>query len=161
MIGIEARPPWREATNNADSVRQWLRTCPALDESAWFGADFLKDEPELFALYSTPSPVNARENILGDVEPLPIQRQDFVLACRAPYGQAAQQNMDNLRRFQDIAAWIWAQNAAKRFPDWDGGRITSIAPTVTPEIVEPGSATARYQIRIRVTYHIGDDGLQE
>ena len=143
-----------DATNNLGSVRAWLRTCPEFARNAYFGADFLKDDPELFALYSVPSTLRLRENICGDVVPQPVQIQNFVLAYRAPYGAPVQQNLDNLQFFQDVAAWVWAQNRARNFPDWDGGVITSIVPTVTPVIMEVGTATARYQIQIRVTYHI-------
>lgn len=95
-----------------------------------------------------------RENILGDMELDPVQAQNFIFAYRAPFGSAVQQNLDNLQLFQQVSAWIWAQNAAHNFPTWEGGEITSIVPTITPVIMEAGTDTARYQIQIRVTYHI-------
>lgn len=141
-------------TNNLGSVRQWLRTCPAFSSNDYFGADFLRDDPQISALYSVPSSMRLRENILGDMELDPVQTQNFIIAYRAPFGSAVQQNLDNLQLFQQVSAWIWAQNAAHNFPTWEGGEITSIVPTITPVIMEAGTDTARYQIQIRVTYHI-------
>lgn len=141
-------------TNNLGSVRAWLRACPAFAQDAYFGADFLKDAPELFALVSVPSTLAIRENVLGDTELEPRQVQNFILAYRAPYGAPVQQNLDNLQLFQQVAAWIWQQNAAHSFPAWDGGAITAIVPTITPVIMEAGVATARYHMQIRVNYYI-------
>ena len=143
-----------DPTNNLGSVRAWLRTCPVFVSTAYFGADFLKDDPNQFALYSVPSTLATRENILGDIKLRPVQAQNFVIAYRAPYGSQVVQNLDNVLFFQKVEAWIWAQNAAHNFPTWDGGEVESIVPTITPTIMEAGTATARYQIQIKVTYHI-------
>lgn len=143
-----------EAINNLGSVRAWLRTCTAFKSTAFFGADFLKDDPEHFALYSVPSALATRENILGDMKLRPVQTQNFIVAYRAPYGAQVVQNLDNVLFFQTIAAWIWKQNETHNFPAWEGGDITSIVPTITPTVMEVGTATARYQIQIKVTYHI-------
>lgn len=145
-----------DITNNLGSVREWLRTCPAFAQNAYFGADFLKDDPDLFALYSVPSTLAVRENILGDTEMLPRQVQNFILAYRAPYGETVQQNLDNLQFFQTVSAWIWEQNAAHNFPEWDGGEIASIVPTITPVVMQAGTATARYHMQIRVSYYISE-----
>lgn len=143
-----------EPTNNLGSVRAWLRTCSEFASTAYFGADFLKDDPEHFALYSVPSALSTRENILGNTKLRPVQTQNFIIAYRAPYGAQVVQNLDNVLFFQNVAAWIWNQNATHNFPEWEGGEITSIIPTITPTIMEAGTATARYQIQIKVTYHI-------
>lgn len=141
-------------TNNLGSVRDWLRACPTFKSKTYFGADFLKDDPEIYALYSVPTPLALHENILGQTKLKARQVQNFVIALRADYGAPVAQNLLNLQFFQDVSAWIWAQNAAQNFPAWDGGEIASIVPTITPVIMETGAATARYQIQIRVTYDI-------
>ena len=140
--------------NNLGSVRAWLRTCPSVARSVPFGADYLADDPNKYALVSTPSTRHVKENILGEMELLPVQAQNFVFAYRAPYGAAVAQNLDNLAFFQDVEKWIWAQNASGNLPGWEGGTIKSIAPTISPVVMEAGTATARYQIQIRVTYQV-------
>lgn len=146
--------PVPEPVNNLGSVRAWLRTCPSVARNVPFGADYLADDPNKYALVSTPSQRRVRENILGEVELLPVQVQNFVFAYRAPYGAAVAQNLDNLAFFQAVEAWIWEQNAEHNMPDWEGGTIESIVPTLSPTIMEYGTATARYQIQIRVTYQV-------
>ena len=146
--------PVPEPVNNLGSVRAWLRTCPSVARNVPFGADYLADDPNKYALVSTPSTRRVRENILGEVELLPVQVQNFVFAYRAPYGAAVAQNLDNLAFFQAVEAWIWEQNAEHNMPEWEGGTIESIVPTLSPTIMEYGTATARYQIQIRVTYQV-------
>ena len=51
-----------------------------------------------------------------------------------------------------VADWIAAQNAAGAFPEWEGGSVTGVTPTLTGAPVACGAGAARYQIQIRVTY---------
>lgn len=145
-----------EPVNNLGSVRAWLRTCPSIARNVPFGADYLADDPNKFALVSIPSQRRIRENILGEVELMPVQIQNFVFAYRAPYGAAVAQNLDNLAFFQAVEKWIWEQNDAQNLPEWEGGTVKHIVPTISPVIMEYGTATARYQIQIRVTYQVND-----
>lgn len=145
-----------ESVNNLGSVRAWLRTCPSVVRTVPFGADYLADDPNKYALVSAPTTRRVKENILGEVELLPVQIQNFVFAYRAPYGAAVAQNLDNLAFFQSVEKWIWEQNDAQNLPEWDGGTVKYIVPTLSPTIMEYGTDTARYQIQIRVTYQIAD-----
>ena len=138
--------------NNLGSVRAWLRTCPSIIRTVPFGADYLADDPNKYALVSVPSTRNTRENILGEIVLLPVQTQNFVLAYRAPYGDEVEQNLSNLAFFQSVEKWIMEQSAAGNLPEWDGGVIKYITPTISPVVMEVGASTARYQIQIAVTY---------
>ena len=141
--------------NNAGAMRAWLRACPALTRDRAFGADYLA-EGESYSLDTIPSAIRYRENILGETAPLERQEQVFVLASREPYGPDHTQNLDNLGVFQDVAAWIVAQNAARRFPEWAGGEVVAVVPTVSAAPVSRGSAFARYEMEITVTYRVGN-----
>lgn len=138
--------------NNADSVRQWLRDCPAVNRQKRFGVDYLSENATEYSLVSVPSVLKTRENILGEEVPLDEQNQSFVFAAKLPYGQDIAKNAANLEFYQDVCAWIWEQNVAKNFPAWDGGRVRAIVPTLTPDIARATSTAAEYRVQIKVTY---------
>ena len=140
-------------TNNVRSMRAWLRQCTALESTRAFGADYLADE-ESYSLDVTPTAQRYRENILGEMVLRETQEQNFVFASRDPYGADLQQNLDNLGVMQQVSAWIIDQNNARNFPDWEGGEVTAIVPTLSAFPITLGSAYARYQIQIKVTYRV-------
>lgn len=140
--------------NNTEKLRAWLRACPSIASNKYFGADYIGESATEFAVISTPSGLRYRENILGDRVLLTTQWQNFIFAARLPYGSDVQQDLDNLKLFQDVAAWIQSQNVAGTFPEWDGGVVTAIEVTSTASPVMVGPNAARYQIQIRVTYKI-------
>lgn len=139
--------------NNAASVRTWLRQCSAIERARVFGADYL-GEAESYSLDVVPTALKYRENILGDNELVQTQEQNFVFASRELYGDQFQQNLSNLAFFQAVSAWIIEQNNARNFPDWEGGAVKSIVPTLSAYPISMGSAFARYQIQIKVTYRV-------
>lgn len=141
-------------TNNLGSIRAWLRTCPSVAASAPFGADFLGDDPDKFALCSIPTGIRTRENILGQTVKLPLQEQNFAIDYRAAYGEEYEDNLDTLALLQQIHDWIMVQNNAQNFPAWHGGKIKSITPTMTPALMDFRSASARYRVQIKVIYTI-------
>ena len=143
-------------TNNAGALRAWLRQCPTVERKRLFGADYLADN-ESYSLDATPTALKYRENILGDMVMRETQEQNFVFASRDPYGAEFQQNLDNLGVMQDVSAWIIEQNNARNFPTWDGGEVTAIVPTLTAYPISMGSAFARYQMQIKVTYRVTTD----
>lgn len=140
-------------TNNAGAVRTWLRTCPTVERARVFGADYLGDE-ESYSLDVTPTALRYRENILGEMVLRETQEQNFVFASREPYGDQFQQNLENLAFFQEVSAWIIEQNNARNFPAWEGGEVVAIVPTLSAYPIAMGSAYARYQIQIKVTYRV-------
>ena len=140
--------------NNTERFRAWLRTCPAIAQSQYFGADYIGETATEYAVMSTPSGLRYRENILGTRFLLTTQEQNFVFAAKVPYGSDVHQNLENLGFFQDVAAWIAAQNAAGNFPEWEGGTVTAIECTNTGAPIQTGPDAARYQFQIRVTYKI-------
>ena len=82
------------------------------------------------------------------------QEQNYVFASRDPYGAEFEQNLENLGVMQVVSAWIIDQNNIRNFPDWEGGEVVAIVPTLNAYPISMGSAFARYQIQIRVTYRV-------
>ncbi len=142
------------ASNNTAYLRAWIRACPAISKAKYFGADYIGENATEYAIMSVPSSLRYRENILGDRLLLSSQTQNFVFAAKIPYGSDVQQNLSNLSFLQEVSNWIYEQNAAGNFPDWDGGTITAIECSNTGSPVQTGPAAARYQFQIRVTYKI-------
>lgn len=142
-----------EPINNTASMRNWLRNCPEIAGERGFGADYLADEAS-YSLDVTPTALRYRENILGDMVLRETQEQNYVFASRDPYGADVQQNLENLAFFQAVAKWIIEQTNARNFPDWEGGEVVAIVPTLSAYPIAMGSAFARYQIQIKVTYRV-------
>ena len=140
-------------TNNTESVRTWLRRCPAIERTRAFGVDYLAENGS-YSLDAVPTALRYRENILGEMVLRDRQEQNFVFSSRDPYGDELRQNLDNLGVMQDVAAWIIDRNNARDFPAWEGGEVTAIVPTLSGYPIAMGSAYARYQIQIKVTYRV-------
>ena len=140
--------------NNTNSLRTWLRTCPAIAKGKYFGADYIGEKATEYAVFSVPSTRRYRENILGQRKLLPRQEQNFIFAAKVPYGADVPQNLNNLAFFQEVSDWISQMNAAQDFPEWADGQITAIEASNTGAPVQTGSDAARYQFQIKVTYKI-------
>ena len=140
--------------NNTDRFRTWLRSCPTIASSKYFGADYIGEKSTEYSIFSVPSTLKYRENILGKKVLREKQEQDFIFVARVPYGRDVKQNLDNLAFFQDVAAWIQEQNKIENFPEWDGGIVSGIEVSNTGAPIMTDSAAARYQITIKVTYKI-------
>ena len=138
--------------NNTESLRQWFRTCPVIQNSKRFHIDYLAEDPTEYAIIASPSSLSYHENIIGEEVPDDIQFQNFIFASKESYGPDIQQNLANLGFYQDICDWILEQNAEKNFPEWQGGKIKSIVPTLTVYTTQVETSAAKYQIQIRITY---------
>ena len=42
----------------------------------------------------------------------------------------------------------------RNFPEWEGGTVVAVVPTLSGYPISLGSAFARYQIQIKVTYRV-------
>ena len=144
-----------DTINNAGAVRTWLRRCPSIERARAFGVDYLAENGS-YSLDATPTALKYREHIPGELALRDTQEQNFVFASREPYGDAFQQNLDNLGVMQDVAAWIIDRNNACDFPDWDGGDVVGIVPTISGYPIAMGPAFARYQIQLKITYRVSD-----
>ena len=138
--------------DNAGALRAWLRGCPAIDPARPFGVDHLTPGAGGYALCAAAGELKMRENILGRVEPLSKQTQDYLFAVRGDNGADAAGGLESLALLQAVAAWIRAQNAAGNLPARGDGRVTAALPVAYGAAVDFGADTARYQMRIRVFY---------
>ncbi len=141
-----------QGLNNAEQLRDWFRSCPALAEGNRFRVDYLAENPTEYAIYAVPSQLRYRENVLGEEIPLPVQTINYIFASKESYGADVEQNLANLGFYDEVVAWVLDQNAQRNFPAINEGRIKSIVPTLTAYPVQVGSDSAKYQIQLRITY---------
>ena len=138
--------------NNAEALRNWFRECPAILKGNRFRVDYVAENPTENAIFAVPSALKYHSNILGEEIPDDIQTQNFIFASKEGYGGDIQQNLANLEFYQDVANWILEQNTERNFPEWDGGIVKSIIPTLTAYPAQVGSNAAKYQIQLKITY---------
>ena len=102
--------------NNTEQLRKWFRKCPVLQPENRFRVNYLDDEATEYAIYSTPSTILYRENVLGEEVPRDIQTLNFIFASKEAYGADVEQNLESLGFYQAVTDWILERNAARDFP---------------------------------------------
>lgn len=137
---------------NIEKIREWFITCPLIKADKFVRVDYLPEKPTEYAVYSVPSPINYRKNVLGEEIPTDMQTVNYIFASKESYGADVSQNLTNLGFYQAVVEWITEQNAARNFPQIVEGDIKSIVPTLTAYPVEVGSNEAKYQIQLKITY---------
>lgn len=141
------------AIKNAAAVRDWMRLgCPVLRPNARFSVDYMSEKAGEYSVQIIPALLRSRENILGETVPLDEQEQSFYFAARMSFTQDIRTQIENHAFFQQVIDWILSQNAAQDFPEWSGGVIKSIMPTLTEDISRVSGDTAEYRIQIKIVY---------
>lgn len=138
--------------SNIESVREWLRTCDKLSTSKFMRVDYIDDDPNCYAVYSSPSALKYGVDILGNSYLEDVQQAIYYFAINCPYGKDISQNMANIAELESVIEWINAQNIARNFPTLKEGKVISILPTLSPVPMPKSVETAVYQITISMTY---------
>lgn len=135
-----------------DALRDWFRSCPAVQKGNRFGVDHLSADPTEYAIYMSPSPLNSYVDITGEVQIRPIQTVNFIFASREAHTSDVLQALANHGFYDAVIEWIIAQNKAKAFPEISVGKVQSIMPSLTQYLYEAGTNSGRYQISCKLTY---------
>lgn len=138
--------------NTTENVRLWLRSCPSVSNVDRFNVDFMGENPVEYSLYSSPSTITYKTDILGRNYPDPIQSLNYIFQAVFHYSNDIKQNLENLNFFSDVLAWLYQQNAAKNFPQIREGNVISITPTLSPYVYDADADSGRYQIQIKISY---------
>lgn len=138
--------------NTTESLRDWLRGCPAFDKGSRFRVDYLGENPTEYAIFVSPSPLVSKSDILGNVCYADKQVLNFIIASREAYGADILQNLENLGFFDAIRDWIYEQNKTKSLPAIREGAVLSIMPTLTQYLFQAGTDAGRYQIQCKLEY---------
>ena len=138
--------------NTAENLRLWLRTCPAVSNLDRFGVDFMGQDFTEYAIYSNPSPIKTKTDIMGNVYLEAVQELNYLFVSAFPLSLDTLQNLNNLGFFDQMIAWLLHQNVLKNYPEIAEGRVLSILPTLTPYVMDAGGKTGRYQIQFKIRY---------
>ena len=138
--------------SNIESVRAWLRKCPVLDKSNAFRIDYIGDDPTCYAIFSAPSALAFKRNILGDARLSQIQTANFYFGVSCAFGADVATNAQNISELESMIEWINVQNITKIFPAIDEGVVLAIMPTLTPYPMNISRDAAQYRVSIQMTY---------
>lgn len=139
-------------TNNVENLREWFRTCPAIQNGKYFGVNYLAEKPVQYSIFNLPSTISYHENILGEVVPDDIQEEEYVFASQESYGSDVSENLDTLGFYQEVIAWIQQQTQLQNFPEWEYGIVISIIPDLSVYVADASASEAKYQIQIKIKY---------
>ena len=142
----------RQESNDLKNLRLWLRECPFLPKKNPLRVDFIGDEEEEYSIQQSPSAIQYRENVLGEMVPLERQNLNFSLRFRLPFGQDVNQNIANSGFCQAVCAWIQEKNVKREFPKISEGLVIGLVPSLSPYVAEAGPDSAIYQIQMQITY---------
>lgn len=131
-----------------ECVRDWLKEYTGL--SGRLDVDFLPEDADTYSIDTIPS----EEVIKRYKDGGSVRQFLFAVSSRRFYDQNIAQNIDNLKFFEDLGAWVEARAKARKLPVMDGGRTAQkiiVTSTAYPFIVtEDGKA--RYQMQMRLEY---------
>ena len=131
-----------------ECVRDWLKEYSGL--SGRLDVDFLGEDADTYSVDTIPSEEVIKRYKDGGC----VKQFQFAVSSRRFYDQNIAQNIDNLKFFEDLGAWVEERAKARQLPMMDSGRTAQkivVTSTAYPFIVtEDGKA--RYQMQMRLEY---------
>ena len=135
-----------------EAIRDWFRQCPAIQKGRRFGIDNLASDPTEYAIYMSPSGLDMRVDVTGEMFVKSVQEQTFIFASREKHPRDVLQAMANHGFYEEVISWMIKQNKAKNFPAIENGTVISIVPVLTQYLFEAGANSGRYQISCKMKY---------
>lgn len=134
-----------------ESIRDYLLTCPYLEELANVNVDFLPADPTTYSIEQTPTEPIIKKYLDGTTD----RQFTFVFACRMFYSDERMNNITNSGFFEKFQNWLYDNSENDILPILDKGmraeRIEAISSGYLFDI--SGDLTnARYQIQCRLLY---------
>lgn len=130
-----------------ECVRDWLKEYSGL--SGRLDVDFLGEDADTYSIDTIPS-----EEIIKRYKCGCVKQFQFAISSRRFYDQNIAQNIDNLKFFEDLGAWVEERAKARQLPVMDSGRTAQkivVTSTAYPFIVSE-DGKARYQMQMRLEY---------
>ena len=132
-----------------EEIRNWLRTCPLIDQSDRFNVNYLSQEPLAFSVEETPSNAIARRYMDGST----LRAKTWVLAAVQDYSPDVLAQVGNSGFWEQFSAWVEQQGRARNFPAMPKGcKARKIEVTTTHYLYRANTNTARYQVQMQLTY---------
>lgn len=129
-----------------DKVREYIATCPYLDEYAELNVEYLLDKVNTYSVNE-----NAGYNPIINKFLKGSERQlMFTFDSKLRWNEDIQNNIDNSRFFEDFRSWLETNNKNKIFPDIDG--IYKIEALTNGYIFATNANEAIYRIQCKAEY---------
>lgn len=134
-----------------ESIRDFIATCPSIDELdtmfSQVNVDKLESEPS-YSIESIPSDPIVKRCINGDS----IRRVTFYLCSRNIYG--AEENLDTSQFYENFADWLEVCTRTKQLPVLSEGQtVRSIKANTHGYINDTEATYAQYQIQCELQYY--------
>ena len=133
-----------------DSLRDYIATCPYLDEFTAVNVNYLVDKVTAYSVNENASydPVIDRD-ILGNE----FCQFQFTFDAKFNWNDEIQNNVDNSKFFEDFSNWLKQNDKNKIFPTIEGNiTITSIGANSNGYIFDTNSNQAIYRISCVMNY---------
>ena len=132
-----------------ESVREWLKEFSGL--SGRLDVDFLGEDADTYSIDTIPSEEVIKRYKDGGC----VKQFQFAVSSRRFYDQNIAQNIENLKFFEDLGAWVEERAKARKLPVMDSGKTAQkivVTSTAYPFIISE-DGKARYQMQMRLEYY--------
>ena len=134
-----------------ESVKDFILTCPLLDDLKRLNIDFLPEDPDTYSIEGIPAPEIINTYLDGSTE----RQFVFVFAARLFYSEEVRNNIENSGFYEQFAEWLEEQTEADNLPQLAEGKTASKIEAMSSGYLYDiaGDLTnARYQIQCRLIY---------
>ena len=134
-----------------ESVKNFILTCPHLDELARVNVDFLPERADTYSIEEVPSQTVIRRYLDGSSE----RQFLFVFAARLSYSDEIRNNIDNSGFFEDFENWLEDCTKKEIFPQMKEGLTPSKIEAISSGYlfdISGDLTKSRYQIQCRLIY---------
>lgn len=134
-----------------ESVKNFILTCPLLDDLKRLNIDFLPEDPDTYSIEGIPAPEIIKTYLDGSTE----RQFVFVFAARFFYSEEVRNNIENSGFYEQFAEWLEEQTEAENFPVLTGKRTASKIEAMSSGYlydIAGDFSNARYQIQCRLIY---------
>lgn len=133
------------------NIYNYFRGCPLIDEQARLRFNSLGAQPSEYTI-DDEGPENPV--IMRYMDGSTLRIKSFSLGSRMEYGEDERVNISNSGYFEQLQAWVEAQNHRRDYPQMDPGqRPMKLEALTSGYLFTTEAATARYQIQLRLTYY--------
>lgn len=133
-----------------EAVRNFIDTCPYLDEFAPINVDFLAKDAVNYSIEATPNVPIIKKYIDGSSE----RQLVFIFSSREVYGPDEILNIENSGFYEKFANWIEEQSKNKNLPILENGNESIELNVLTPGYVfQTDIDRGQYQIQLKLVYY--------
>ncbi len=132
------------------AVREYISTCPFLNEFARIHVEYLDTEADSYTVDAMPGEPLVQRYLNGDSE----KQFSFTLSSRQSYGPDVLQNLENSGFYDRFADWLETESRRGNLPELPAGKeALSIRAISQGFVFQTDLDAAQYQIQCRLLYY--------